>query len=171
MVDSLTLLFAVIIIVSLMFIFGVQKTSSYCGHVFQMPSPKILKQYMPRGTQMSNKMQAAMQTDAAVEEAKKNTANATENLNDMVNERFLNNPVKKFHQSVGFQNDKGPDGLMWMSVRSQSGTSNDGRVAEEKNARDITTPDYLNNQMNNLTGLMASQMNRSKVADYMHEIV
>ena len=175
MVDSLTFVLSIIIILSLMVVFSIQRTSSKCGHVFQAPSPQLIRQHLPGGGGRSQataqKINAAIKTDAIAAADQANTNASTESLNDRVNEHYLNNPYNKRGNGPGNGMADIPNTL-WLSTSSQSGKSDDGRVINDTTeSQDMTTHGFRNNQMDGMTELMSQNMSKSRVADYQHEMI
>jgi len=175
MVDPLTFVLSVIIILCVMVVFSIQRTSARCTHVFQAPSPQLIKRYFPgarsKAEVVAQKIDAAVETDAIVAADQATTANATESLNDRVNEHYLNNPYNKRGNGTGNGMADVPNTL-WLSTSSQSGKTDDGRVINDNTeSQDMTTPEHLTSKMDKLTELMSQNMSRSRVADYQHEMM
>lgn len=156
MIEPLTLVLAVIIILCLLAIFGVQKTSAKCGFVFANPSPMILRQHMP-----------GYKKPYII---KKEESDNTENMNDRINERFMHSPYDKRGNGPG-NGMSDVTSTMWLSTGSQAGKTNDGRVINDgSSTQDTISPEYVSKKMDKLTDLMGSNMTRSRVSDYQHEM-
>jgi hypothetical protein len=118
----------------------------------------------------AKKIAAAVETDAILAADQENTANATESLNDRVNEHYLNNPYNKRGNGPG-NGMADISNTLWLSTSSQSKKSDDGRVINDNTeSQDMITPEHLNSKMDKLTNLMSYNMGKSKVSDYQHEM-
>lgn len=137
----------IIIVLFLVMMWYVQKTSKNCNYVFKVPESNVVKNWInPQPVLTKSENMANKNSDL-------------DPLNDRINTHYMGNPYFIKKENMG-DITKG----YWLSNGSEAKKNNSGRVTTDNHmASDLITPDFRNEIASKTRGLVYDMANKSRM--------